>query len=194
MRIYVDPISGHCDKVVWLVDHLQLEVDRVTLSVLAGDTRTTAFLALNPKGRAPVLVLDDGQVLSESNAILEYLAAGSPLVPTDRFERSQMLSWMFWEQATFAPTIAQRRFHRTLQQQPDEEIDPKLLAIGRRALALVEGALKGRRVLVGESLTLADVTLLAYSRLAGEGGFDLEPYPSVRAWMARVAGELKVCV
>ena len=106
MRLYVDPISGHCDKVVWLVDYLGLAVDRVTLSVLAGDTRTKAFLALNPKGRAPVLVLEDGRALSESNAILEYLAAGSSLVPADGFERAQMLSWMFWEQATFAPTIA----------------------------------------------------------------------------------------
>ena len=192
--MYVDPISGHCDKVVWLVQHLDLKVAKVTLSVLAGDTKTKAFLALNPKGRAPVLVLDDGAVLSESNAIVEYLAAGSPLVPADRLERSQMLSWMFWEQATFAPTIAQRRFHRTLQQRPDEEIDPKLLATGRRALALMEGALQGRRVLVGESLTLADLTLLAYSRLAGEGGFDMKLYPSVRAWMGRVADELGVSV
>ena len=192
--MYVDPISGHCDKVVWLVQHLDLKVAKVTLSVLAGDTRTTAFLELNPKGRAPVLLLDDGAVLSESNAIVGYLAAGSPLVPADRLERSQMLSWMFWEQATLAPTIAQRRFHRTLQQRPDEEIDPKLLATGRRALALMEGALQGRRVLVGESLTLADLTLLAYSRLAGEGGFDMRLYPSVRAWMARVADELGVSV
>ena len=192
LTVYGDTKSGNCLKVAWVAAHLGIELDWRAVDILKGETRTSAFLALNPDGRVPTLVLEDGRSLSESNAIIGYLARGSALIPADAFARAKMRQWLFWEQYSHEPSIAVRRFQRLYLGRPEAEIDPKLLERGQAALTLMEGALAARGFLVGDGVSLADVALVAYTRLAHEGGFDLAPYPAVRAWIGRVEGALGI--
>jgi glutathione S-transferase len=186
LQIYGDSVSGNCLKVRWVAERVGAPFDWHEVSVVAGKTRTPAFLALNPWGQVPVIVAPDGRALTQSNAIMLHLAEGSPLVPADPYDRAQMLAWLFWEQYSHEPAIAVRRFRVAFQNLPDAEIDPALMTKGRAALAHMEASLRGRRYLVGDALTLADIALVAYTRWAPQGGFDLAPYPDVRAWIARV--------
>ncbi|WP_232629725.1 glutathione S-transferase family protein [Methylobacterium sp. Leaf118] len=190
--VYGDQTSGNCLKVVWVAAHLGIALDWREVDILRGETRTPAFLALNPDGRVPTLVLEDGRTLAESNAIIGYLARGSALVPADAFARAKMRQWLFWEQYSHEPYIAVRRFQRVCLGRADAEIDPKLAERGHAALALMEGALAGQPFLVGAAVSLADVALVAYTRLAHEGGFDLAPTPALRAWIARVESALGI--
>ena len=192
LTVHGDDKSGNCLKVAWVAAHLGIPLDWRAVDILAGETRTPGFLALNPDGRVPLLVLEDGRTLAESNAIIGYLAHGSALVPEEVFAQARMRQWMFWEQYSHEPYIAVRRFQRLYLRRPDEALDPKLFERGHAALRLMEGALEGRTFLVGEALSLADVALVAYTRLAPEGGFDLAPYPAVRAWIARVEAGLGI--
>lgn len=190
--IYGDPISGNCQKVRWTAAHLGIATQWRDVDVLKGETRTPDFLALNPDGRVPILVLDDGRVLSESNAIIAYLARGSDLVPGEPFAQAKMLQWMFWEQYSHEPYIAVRRFQMVYLGRTSESLDPRLMERGNAALALLEAHLRSARFLAGQSASLADIALVAYTRLAPQGGFDLAAYPAVTAWIARVEAAIGI--
>jgi glutathione S-transferase len=185
LRIYGDSISGNCLKVKWTADFLRLDYAWIETSVLAQATRTPAFLAINPSGQVPLLILTDGRPLAESNAIMLHLAEGSALIPTDAYDRAQMLQWLFWEQYSHEPYIAVARFQVKFLGKAVAELDRRIIDRGLAALARLEAALAGGAFLAGASLSLADVALVAYTRWAGDGGFDLGPYPAIRAWIGR---------
>ena len=190
LTLYGDSISGNCLKVKFVCDRLNIPYRWVETSVLKGETRTPQFLALNPAGQVPVVELADGKVLAQSNAIIFHLAEGSPLVPADAFDRALMLQWLFWEQYSHETVIAVRRFHKAFLKKPDTEIDPALLPKGERVLAVMNDHLATRRYFVGEKISLADIALVAYTRWAGEGGFDLARTPHVQDWIRRVENDL----
>jgi glutathione S-transferase len=190
LQIWGDSRSGNCLKVKWTAERLGLAYVWTELDVLSGATRTPDFLALNPAGQVPLVLLADGRPLAQSNAVILHLAEGSDLIPTDAYERARMLEWMFWEQYSHEPYIAVARFRRSLLRVPAEEIEPRLMERGRAALARMAQQLERAPFLVGAALTLADIALVAYTRVAHEGGFDLDAYPPVRAWVARVEAAL----
>jgi glutathione S-transferase len=190
LTVYGDRKSGNCLKVAWVAAHLGIDLDWYEVDILKGETRTPGFLALNPDGRVPTLVLKDGRSLSESNAIIGFLARDSALIPADAFAQAKMRQWLFWEQYSHEPFIAVRRFQLLYLGRTEASLDPRLFERGHAALALMEGTLADRPFLVGDALSLADVALVAYTRLAHEGGFDLLPYPALRAWIARVEAAL----
>jgi glutathione S-transferase len=192
LTIYGDPISGNCLKVKWVAERLGLAFDWVDVDVVKGEAKAPALLALNPAGQVPVVVLADGRPLAQSNAIMIHLAEGSDLIPQDAYERAQMFEWMFWEQYSHETAIAVRRFHKHYLGKTDAEIDPALMVKGKAALARMELGLQGRDWLAGGAVSLADVALVAYTRVAHEGGFDLADYPAVKAWVARVEAALKL--
>lgn len=188
MTLYGDALSGNCYKVRLLcslldIDHVWREVD-----ILAGETRTQDFLRRNPNGKIPLLELDDGRCLSESNAILNFLAAGSQWLPTDAFALAKVQQWQCFEQYSHEPYIAVARFIARYLGLPDERRDEYLAkqADGYRALDVMETQLSETPCLVGERLTTADISLYAYTHVADEGGFDLGAYPAIRHWMARM--------
>jgi glutathione S-transferase len=181
--------SGNGYKCRLLLHHLDLPFERVEVDILRGETRTEAFGRLNPEQRVPVLELEDGTVLPESNAILCFLAEGTPWWPAGRLARAQVLRWLFWEQYSHEPNVATVR-HWVLHRPPDEDLTrllPRRREQGVRALAVMERHLADRAWFVGEEATVADLSLYAYTHVAPEGGFDLGPLPAVRAWLARVA-------
>jgi glutathione S-transferase len=188
LTVHGDNRSGNCLKVKWLLDRLGRDYRWVEIDVLSGATRSADFLARNPAGQVPFVALDDGQVLAQSNAILLYFGQGTPFVPADPYERARMYEWLFWEQYSHEPCIAVVRFQRLLGGKRAEEIEPRLMEKGHAALARMEAALSQAEWLVGDRPTLADLALVAYTRVAHEGDFDLGGYPAVRAWVARVEG------
>ena len=190
MRVYGDSISGNCLKVKWVADRLGRAYDWIETGVLDGSTRTPAFLALNPAGQVPLVVLEDGRVLAQSNAIMLHLAEGSALIPADPYDRARMFEWLFWEQYSHEPYIAVARFRLRYLGEDAASLDPKIVTRGGAALARMEQALGGGGFLVGRALTLADVALVAYTRVAHEGGFDLAAFAAVAAWVGRVEREL----
>ena len=192
LTLYGDSISGNCQKPRWTADYLDIDHDWVEVDILDGGTQTEEFLSLNPVGQVPIARWPDGRVLPQSNAIMLYLAEGSDLIPEDAFQRAQMNSWLFWEQYSHATSIAVRRFKKHYLKLPDEEIDPQLMAKGRRALGVMEMQLTWTDWLVGENMTCADIALVAYTRVAHEGGFDLAQFPNVERWVSRVEGALSI--
>lgn len=192
MRIYGDSISGNCLKVKWTADHLGLAYDWVETSVLNAETRTPEFLAMNPAGQVPAVILDDGRPLAQSNAIILHLADGSALIPAEAYERARMFEWMFWEQYSHEPYVAVARFQMHYLGKSAAELDPKIVERGKGALQRLDDALADSAFLVGETVSLADVALVAYTRVAHEGGFDLADYPRVKAWVGRVEAALKI--
>jgi glutathione S-transferase len=190
LTIYGDSISGNCLKVKWTADKLGLAYDWVEVDVVKGQTRTDAFRTLNPAAQVPTVVLADGRPLAQSNAIIWHLAEGSALIPSDAYLRAKTLEWLFWEQYSHEPYIAVRRFQKFYLNTPEAEIDPKLMARGEAALARMETWLAGSPYLVDSRLSLADISLVAYTRVAHEGGFDLAKFPGVAAWVDRVEADL----
>jgi glutathione S-transferase len=190
MRLYDYLPSGNGYKVRLLLHQLTIPFERVEMNIVRGETRTPEFLAKNPNGRIPLLELDDGSHLAESNAILCYLADGTPFLPADRLERARVLQWMCFEQYSHEPNIATVRFwYHTELTDERRAMLPAKRAQGEAALAVMDGHLRGRRFFVGESYSIADIALYAYTHVADEGGFDLEPYPAVRAWLERVRAQ-----
>ena len=185
-------LSGNCYKIRLTAAHLGIAIERRAYDIIAGETRTPAFLAgVNANGRIPVLQMGD-RFLPESNAASLYLADGSALIPADRFAHADMLRWMFWEQYNHEPNIATLRFWlafvgETRLSDAQRAQMPAKRAAGDAALALMEGQLARAPFLVGDTFTVADIALYAYTHVAGEGGFDLAAYPAVSAWLARVA-------
>jgi glutathione S-transferase len=197
ITIYGDPISGNCLKVKWTAERLAIPFTWIDVNVVKREARSDAFLAMNPAGQVPTIVLDDGRPLAQSGAIILHLAQGSWLIPDDAYQRAKMLEWMFWEQYSHEPTIAVVRFQMKYLGRPRSEVDPALIARAEAALALMQRALAGqaqagRKFLVGETLTLADIALVAYTRFAADGGFVLADYPAVEAWVERVERELPI--
>ena len=190
MLLYDSPVSGNCYKVRLLFAHLGLPYERRFVDVVDRSNRPDLLGGLNPALRVPTLVLDDGRSLGESGAILWYFAEGTAFVPDDRFERAQVLQWMFFEQYDHEPSIAVVRFWVAYSGRPDAFADrlEERRAAGYRALEAMEQHLAGGRdFFVGASPTLADLVLYAYTHVADEGGFDLAGYPAIGAWLARVA-------
>jgi len=189
--LYQDSRSGNCYKVVLTAAYLGLKLNTVEVDVTGGLTRTPEFLGKNPNGRVPTLELDDGRFLPESNAIAWYLAEGSPLIPSDRFARAQMLQWMFFEQYSHEPYIAVARFWMVFvskeKRREKEHLIPEWHAKGNAALAVMEDHLKKNDWFAGGQYSLADIALYGYTHCAEEGGFDLKKYPAVGAWLQRVA-------
>jgi glutathione S-transferase len=187
--LYNSQLSGNCYKVRLLLAHLGLAYERREVSVTDRSDRPELLGDLNPALRVPTLVLDDGRPLAESDAILCYFADGTPYLPDDRYERAQVLQWLFFEQYSHEPNIAVVRFWVAIADAPAPEAELEARRRGgHAALRAMEGHLaEGRAFLVGERYTIADIALYAYTHVAPEGGFDLEPYPAVRAWLERVA-------
>jgi glutathione S-transferase len=183
--------SGNGYKVRMLLARLGLAYRYVEVDILKGDTRAPEFLKINPAGRIPALILEDGTALPESNAILWYLAEGTPWLPASRLGRAQALRWMFFEQYEHEPRIAVRRFilHYLPDSSPRRAELPALLAKGHAALAVLEQGLEGRDWLVGDRPSIADLSLYGYTHTADEGGYDLAGYPNIRAWLARIAAQ-----
>jgi glutathione S-transferase len=197
ITIFGDPISGNCLKVKWTAERLAIPFTWIDVNVVNRETRTERFLAMNPAGQVPTIVLEDGRPLAQSNAIILHLAEGSALIPADAYERAKMLEWLFWEQYSHEPTVAVVRFQVKYLGKSRGEVDPALVSRAEAALALMDRALAGgveagRDFLVGAQLTLADIALVAYTRFAADGGFDLADYPAVDAWVGRVEHELPI--
>ena len=187
MLLYDSAVSGNCYKVRLLLSKLGLPFERRELSVFDRSDRPDVLGGLNPALRVPTLVLDDGRTLGESNAILWYFADGTPFVPDDRYERAQVLQWQFFEQYDHEPNIAVARFWELADiHPPAADLEAKQRG-GQRALAALERHLAEHEFLVAERYTIADISLFAYTHVAPEGGFSLQPYPAVREWLTRVA-------
>jgi len=187
MLLYNSSVSGNCYKVRLLAAQLGLELELHELDVVDRSNRPEVIGQVSPVLRVPVLVLNDGRPLIESNAIIDYLAEGTPYLPSDAYQRSQALAWQFFEQYEIEPNLAVARFWALFGVEVSQEQRDGKLTAGHRGLAALERGLTGREWLVGDSYTVADVSLYAYTHVADEGGFDLEAYPSVRAWLERVA-------
>ncbi len=189
--VYGMKSSGNCYKVQLLLEQLQQPFRWVEIDSANGGTRTTEFLARNPNGKVPLLELDDGRTLPESNAILCYLADDSPFLPVDRWQRAQALQWLFFEQYSHEPYIAVARFI-SLRLPADHarraEL-PRLLERGYQALAVMEKHLAAREFFVDAGYGVADIALYAYTHDAAAGGFDLSRYPAVSAWLRRVEAQ-----
>ena len=189
MLLYDSRVSGNCYKVRQLFAHLGLEYERREMSVIDRSNRPDVLGELNPGLRVPTLVMDDGRTLGESNAITFYFAEGTPYLPEDRYERAQVLQWQFFEQYSHEPYIAVARFWVHAGITPTESDAEAKRRGGTAALRAMEGHLADREFLVAERYTIADIALYAYTHVAPEGGFDLEPYPAIREWLGRVEAQ-----
>ena len=189
--LYQDPRSGNCYKVVLTAAHLGIALQTVDIDVVSGSTRKPDFLAKNPNGRVPTLELDDGRFLPESNAIIWYLAEGTPLIPADRFARAQMLQWLFFEQYSHEPYIAVARYWMNFvskeKLREQEHLISEWHAKGNAALGVMEQHLQRNDWFAGGGHSLADIALYGYTHCAADGGFDLKKFPAVGAWLKRVA-------
>ena len=190
MLLYNSAISGNCYKVRLLLAHLGVPYETREVDVVDRSDRPELLGGLNPSLRVPTLVLDDGHALGESGAILWYFGEGSRFVPADRYERAQVLQWMFFEQYDHEPALAVVRFVVAYANAPydQERVESKRKA-GYRALDAMERHLESRSWFVGDSMTLADIALYAYTHVADEGGFDLSRYPAIGSWLERVAAQ-----
>jgi len=188
MKIYGDVHSGNCYKLKLLCSLLSIQHEWIAVDILKGESQTPEFLRLNPNGKIPLLVTDEGECLAESNAILFYLARNSDLLPQDALQQARVLQWQFFEQYSHEPYIAVARFIARYLGMPEHrkvEYERKQ-AGGNQALAVMEDKLKTSSFLVGDECTIADISLYAYTHVADEGGFDLSSYPAISQWLARI--------
>jgi glutathione S-transferase len=191
IRLHDNLSSGNGYKVRLLLAQLGAPFERVEYDIDRAETRAPGFLKINPNGRVPVLELEDGRLLPESNAILFYLAEGTQFLPDDRFERAQVLRWAFFEQYSHEPNIASPRYwvhNLPMTEERRVTLEPKR-RLGYAALEVMEGQLRQNDFFVGGRYTIADIALYAYTHVAHEGGFDLGQFPAVRAWLQRVAAQ-----
>ncbi|WP_114392421.1 glutathione S-transferase family protein [Oleisolibacter albus] len=192
LRLYDNLSSGNGYKCRWLLTQLGLPFERVEVDIDRGESRTPGFLAINPNGRIPVLRVGPDDHLAESNAILRYLAEGTPFWPEGKREKAAVLQWLFWEQYSHEPNIATARFWITHRLEMTPERAHALVMkreMGHAALRQLEGHVLRQDWLVGDRCTIADVALYAYTHVAEEGGFDLDRYPAVRRWLDRFAAQ-----
>jgi len=190
-KVYGMSASGNCHKVRMAVEALGLPYEWIEIDPAQGQTRTSEFLAMNPNGKVPVLEIEPGVFLPESNAILCYLADGTPLLPADRLQRARVLQWLFFEQYSHEPYIAVARYLRRFHPDPASQraLAESKSDDGYRALAVMENHLAHENFLAAGRYTIADIALYAYTHVAGEGGFDLARFPAVTAWLARVEAQ-----
>jgi glutathione S-transferase len=189
MLLYNSTVSGNCYKVRLLCAHLGMQLELVELDVVDRSNRPGLIGHLNPALRVPTLVLDDGRPLAESNAIIDYLAEGTEYLPANRYERAQILGWQFFEQYEIEPNLAVARFFKLFNVTPSEETLAAKHSGGDKALQALERGLTGKTFLVGERYSVADISLYGYTHVATEGGFALDEYPSILAWLDRVAAQ-----
>ena len=189
MKIYGDTKSGNCYKVQLVCSLLNIDHEWIDVDILAGDTKSDKFLKKNPNGKIPLLELDEGETLSESNAILNYLAGGSALYPDGSLAQARVLQWQFFEQYSHEPFIAVARFINKYLGLPEEKAGEyaSKQAGGHKALQVMEQQLRKTPYIAGQNFTTADISLYAYTHVAHEGGFELGAYPAVLAWLDRVA-------
>ena len=188
MRLYQMQDSGNCYKVRLTAHQLGLPLELADIDILKGESRTEDFLKRNPNGRVPTIEFEDGRILAESNAIMFYLAEGTPLLPEDRFARAQALQWLFFEQYSHEPYIAVARFWHSIKPGGREERKdrfPEWHERGYQALGVMERHLAAHDWFAGGACSIADIALYAYTHVAHEGDFDLSPYAAIRDWMAR---------
>jgi glutathione S-transferase len=191
LRLYDFLPSGNGYKIRLLLTQMGMPFERVEVNITKGESRTPEFLSKNPNGRIPVLEVEPGKYLAESNAIMVYLSEGTEFLPYDRFLRAQVLQWLFFEQYSHEPYIATSRFWISIlgkAQEYHEAIEQKREP-GYAALRTMEKHLSNRTFLVGERYTIADISLFAYTHVADEGGFDLTQFPAIQAWIERVKAE-----
>jgi glutathione S-transferase len=188
ITIYGMSDSGNCYKAKLAAEQLRIPYRWVEVNSAKGETRTPQFLARNPNGRVPTIALEDGSHLAESNAILHYLADGTPLLPTERLAHARVLQWMFFEQYSHEPYIAVARFilYYLPPDTPRRADLPRLHERGYQALNVMEQHLAKQPFFGGERYTIADIALFAYTHCAADGGFDLERYPAIQHWLERV--------
>jgi glutathione S-transferase len=191
LRVYGDVYSGNCYKVKLVLEQLSMPYEWVAIDVVKKETRTPEFLAMNRQGKIPLVELERGVFLQESNAILHYLADGSELLPQERMAHAQVLRWMFFEQYSHEPSVAVARFIVRYLGRPAEreEILQRKIAEGHEALAVLEAHLATRTFLVGERYSIADIALYAYTHVAHEGCIDLAAYGAIRNWLERVQAQ-----
>jgi glutathione S-transferase len=191
MLLYNSQVSGNCYKVRLLLAHLGTGYERREVDVINRSDRAEVLGGLNPILRVPTLVLDDGRALAESGAILAYFGEGTPFLPDDKYSRAQVLQWMFFEQNLHEPNIAVARFWLAYSGRADSVKDriSDWQRAGNSALKVMEKHLAEHDWFVGDEMTLADIVLYAYTHVADEGGFELEPYPAIRTWLDRVASQ-----
>jgi glutathione S-transferase len=193
VKIYGDIQSGNCYKVKLLCALLDIEHQLIHVDILAGETGTPEFLAKNPNGKIPLLELVDGRCLSESNAILNFLASESALLPKDNFQLAKVHQWQFFEQYSHEPFVAVARFiakYLGLPESRRADYESKQEG-GNKALSVMETQLIKTPYLVGDKLTTADIALYGYTHVAHEGGFDLSKYPAIQSWLGRIASNPK---
>ena len=191
MKVFGDIASGNCYKVKLVLEQLSIDHEWHHVNILEGETKRTDFLKLNPNGKIPVLLLDSGETLSESNAIIDYLAEGTALLPTGRLARARVLQWQFFEQYSHEPYIAVARYinkYLGLPESRRQEYESKQ-AGGIQALQVMEQQLLMTPYLIGSEYTVADISLYAYTHVAQEGGFDLSAFPAVSQWITRVKAQ-----
>jgi len=185
MRVYGDRNSGNCQKVSITADFLNIPYEWVDIDITKNESRSEAFLKRTPMGQVPVIELDDGRCLAQSNAIIRYLANGSALLPADPFAQAKIDELLFWEQYSHEPYVATTRYHMVYLGRTKDQREPMRVERGEKALDLMETMIKGRTWFAGEALSVADIALIAYTRLAHEGGFDMASRPRVMAWIGR---------
>ncbi|MDA8067838.1 MAG: glutathione S-transferase family protein [Actinomycetota bacterium] len=189
MQLYNAAVSGNCYKVRLLAAQLGIALELHELDVVDRSDRPAVLGQLSPVLRVPVLVLDDGRAMFESNAIIDYLAEGTPYMPSDPYERQQVLAWQFFEQYEIEPNLAVARFFQIFGLEPPAGLMRQKQDAGRRGLEALERGLTGRSFLVADRYTVADISLYGYTHVGAEGGFDLGPYPAILAWLDRVASQ-----
>ncbi len=185
MRLYDYPASANCYKARLLLALLDRDYERVAVDIFAGDTLTDAYAELNPARETPVLELDDGRLLTQSNAILWYLAEGTEYLPSDPFARGEVAQWLFFEQERVMSGIGSARFRILTGRDP--EVVAARLELGRGALGMLDAHLEDRAFLLGDACTIADLANFAYTHVAADAGYELARYPNVSAWLDRVA-------
>ncbi|EHH3082007.1 glutathione S-transferase family protein [Vibrio vulnificus] len=185
MVVYGDLQSGNCLKVKLLLSFLGIEHQWKHVNILDNETKTTEFLALNPNGKIPTVVFDDGRVLCESNAILGYFAENTHYLPKDSYQKAKVYEWLFFEQYSHEPYIAVARFIKKYQGMPKHRLEEykSLQSGGHKALQIMELQLSKTKFLVGDNISIADIALYAYTHVANEGGFNLETYPNIERWI-----------
>jgi len=191
IRLYDNLVSGNCYKIRLLLTQLCIPFERVEKDTRVSETRTPEFLAINRNGRVPVVRLDNGEHLAESNAIIFYFAEGTPFLPDDRWMRAQVLQWLFFEQYSHEPYVAVARAWLHYYGMDDERRRqlPQKQKLGYDALAVMDHTLAERDFFVGGRYTIADIALYAYTHVADEGGFDLGRFPAIRSWLERVKSQ-----
>ncbi|KAG7342815.1 glutathione S-transferase [Nitzschia inconspicua] len=205
MKLYAMPLSGNCYKVAWALHRLGIQFEMVLTTFVDGGTKKPDFLEKNPNGQVPLLELDDGRRLAESNAIMLYIEETygqlksqqqrgiPPLIPKDGFERAMMYQWMFFEQYTHEPSIAVRRANVLFQRDCPKDKMAQLLENGTKALNVMEQQLSKTLFIVGNEMTLADMSLFAYTHVAHEGEYDLSNFPHIQNWLDRVTTSSGFC-